>query len=227
MSDGELALLDRRERDYERTDVTDRWWSSRWSSWTGRDLRAASVGGRSVPRRPRRIPSGDPASYRRVGRRGVRSAGRRPPRRVPLRYSGARCSGRGLPLNVGPAVPADPHRNVDRVSGPEPRSAVDSPHARRPRLDTQLIDTQLLDTQLVDTQLIDDAEQPIAQPTGEERRFRVVSDYEPAGDQPKAIAAARCGSRGRRAVPDPARHHRFGQVGHDGVDDRAGRSGRR
>ena len=55
-----------------------------------------------------------------------------------------------------------------------------------------------------------------------EAPFRVVSDFEPAGDQPQAIDRARRGHRGGRAVPDAARHHGFGQVGHDGVDDRAG-----
>ena len=52
--------------------------------------------------------------------------------------------------------------------------------------------------------------------------FRVVSDFAPAGDQPEAIEALAEGIEARRAVPDAARHHRLGQVGHDRVDDRAG-----
>ena len=35
---------------------------------------------------------------------------------------------------------------------------------------------------------------PVAQPTAEERPFQVVSEFAPAGDQPKAIAALACRS---------------------------------
>ena len=56
----------------------------------------------------------------------------------------------------------------------------------------------------------------------DDARFRVVSDFEPAGDQPEAIAALAEGIERGRAVPDAARHHRVGQDVHDRLDDRAG-----
>ena len=52
--------------------------------------------------------------------------------------------------------------------------------------------------------------------------FKVVSDFEPAGDQPKAIEQLDRGHRAGRAVPDPARHHRLGQERHHRLDHRAG-----
>ena len=52
--------------------------------------------------------------------------------------------------------------------------------------------------------------------------FRVVSDFEPAGDQPEAIARAGRGHGTGRPVPDPARHHRLGQERHHRLDHRAG-----
>ncbi len=49
----------------------------------------------------------------------------------------------------------------------------------------------MADTPLIDVSLLD----AIAQPTPEERPFRVVSDFEPDGDQPKAIAQLADGIR--------------------------------
>ena len=53
-------------------------------------------------------------------------------------------------------------------------------------------------------------------------RFRVVSDFEPSGDQPAAIKQlaerVNAGEQRRR----PARRHRYRQVGDDGLADRAG-----
>ena len=52
-----------------------------------------------------------------------------------------------------------------------------------------------------------------------DQAFRVVSDFEPAGDQPAAIAALSAGiDEGERF--QSARHHRFGQVGHHRLDHR-------
>ena len=53
-------------------------------------------------------------------------------------------------------------------------------------------------------------------------KFEVVSDFAPAGDQPKAIAALAEGIQRGRPVPDAARHHRLGQERHHRLDDRAG-----
>ncbi|NND75343.1 MAG: hypothetical protein HKN44_10090, partial [Ilumatobacter sp.] len=39
----------------------------------------------------------------------------------------------------------------------------------------------------VTTPVPDLADQTIAQPTADDRPFQVVSDFDPAGDQPKAI----------------------------------------
>ena len=52
--------------------------------------------------------------------------------------------------------------------------------------------------------------------------FRLVSDFSPAGDQPKAIAELTDGHRGGRPVPDAARHHRLGQERHHRLDHREG-----
>ena len=52
--------------------------------------------------------------------------------------------------------------------------------------------------------------------------FELVTDMEPAGDQPEAIAALVDGRRAGRPVPDAARHHRVGQELHDRQRDRAG-----
>ena len=52
--------------------------------------------------------------------------------------------------------------------------------------------------------------------------FRLVSDFAPAGDQPKAIAELAEGIEARRPVPDAARHHRLGQERHHRLDHRAG-----
>ena len=53
-------------------------------------------------------------------------------------------------------------------------------------------------------------------------RVPVVSDFEPAGDQPEAIDALAEGIEARRAVPDAAGHHRLGQERHHRLDHRAG-----
>ena len=56
----------------------------------------------------------------------------------------------------------------------------------------------------------------------DEQPFRVVSDFEPAGDQPTAIASLSEGIRAGERFQTLARHHRVRQVGDDRVDDRAG-----
>ena len=64
--------------------------------------------------------------------------------------------------------------------------------------------------------------QAVQQLRGQGRRdVPVVSDFAPAGDQPAAIEALADGIDARRALPDAARHHRLGQVGHHRLDDRA------
>ena len=52
--------------------------------------------------------------------------------------------------------------------------------------------------------------------------FRVVSDFEPAGDQPTGGRQADRGSAARRPIPDAARHHRLRQERDRRVDHRAG-----
>ena len=51
-------------------------------------------------------------------------------------------------------------------------------------------------------------------------RFKLVSDFEPAGDQPTAIAELVDGVRRQRARPGAARRHRLGQDLHHGQGDR-------
>ena len=50
----------------------------------------------------------------------------------------------------------------------------------------------------------------------------MVSDFEPAGDQPDGHRGADRGHRARRPLPDAARHHRLGQERHHRLDHRAG-----
>ena len=58
-------------------------------------------------------------------------------------------------------------------------------------------------------------------------RFRLVSDFELAGDQARAIGELTEGlERGDRAS-GPARRHRLGQDVHDGAHHRRGSTGRR
>ena len=52
--------------------------------------------------------------------------------------------------------------------------------------------------------------------------FEVVSPFQPAGDQPAAIAGLVEGRAARRPLPDAAGHHRQRQDGDDRLDDRAG-----
>ena len=52
--------------------------------------------------------------------------------------------------------------------------------------------------------------------------FRVVSDFQPAGDQPGAIEQLSESIDAGNRMPDAARHHGLGQERHDRVDDRAG-----
>ena len=52
--------------------------------------------------------------------------------------------------------------------------------------------------------------------------FQVVSEFEPAGDQPQAIAQPGRGHRAGRPLPDAARHHRLRQERHHRLDHRAG-----
>ena len=52
--------------------------------------------------------------------------------------------------------------------------------------------------------------------------LKVESEFQPAGDQPQAIAKLGRGHQAGRPVPDPARHHRLGQERHHRLDHRAG-----
>ena len=54
------------------------------------------------------------------------------------------------------------------------------------------------------------------------RRLKVVSEYEPSGDQPTAIAELVRGVEARRARPGAARRHRLRQDLHHGEGDRGG-----
>ena len=51
-------------------------------------------------------------------------------------------------------------------------------------------------------------------------RFELVSEFEPQGDQPRAIEELVRGIARRRPAPDAARGHRLGQVLHDGLRGR-------
>ena len=52
------------------------------------------------------------------------------------------------------------------------------------------------------------------------RRFKIVSEFEPKGDQPRGDRRAGRGRRGARARPGAARRHRLGQDLHHGQGDR-------
>jgi hypothetical protein len=57
--------------------------------------------------------------------------------------------------------------------------------------------------------------------------FKVVSDYQPAGDQPTAIADLVAAVRDGERDAGAAGRHRLGQDLHDGQGDRGRRSARR
>ena len=94
----ELALLDRRERHYDRVDVTDRHNGARCGDVSGSVAVyvPAPRGGRALRAGSRCGPGGDRAALlgsRRSGLRGVRPGGARP---VPQHHAGARRTGDGV-----------------------------------------------------------------------------------------------------------------------------------
>ena len=52
--------------------------------------------------------------------------------------------------------------------------------------------------------------------------FQMVSDFDPAGDQPTRHRGADGEHHAGRPLPDASRHHRLGEERHDRLDDRAG-----
>ena len=64
------------------------------------------------------------------------------------------------------------------------------------------------------------AEEPRLAPAKADTRFELVSDFEPKGDQPRAIEELRGRARARRQAPGAAGRHRLGQDLHDRLRDR-------
>ena len=64
------------------------------------------------------------------------------------------------------------------------------------------------------------AEEPRLAPALADTRFELVSDFEPKGDQPQAIAELGARARARRQAPGAAGRHRLGQDLHRRLGDR-------